>query len=370
MKKIITTVGTSIFTNIFKENQNSSVKEHYKYLEDTSSDEWETEHNTIKELRTSVINEWGKNKKDDSAEIKSILAITNELQEDVEVYLLATDTVLSVLACKLVKEWFNRYSESEYAINIQFNEKHDVMSKLQVNDKDSFNKEGLVNLINRLYSICDNYFTDTVLNITGGYKAVIPYMTIFGQVNQVPVKYIFEDTDTLIEIPLLPLTLDNSLFDKYYMEFSLLEQEILNQKDYYQFAAEAVSCLEIDASGEILYNPLGSMLWETYKSNYFFFCASDEVWNEIQTQEDIKRILRTKFYTVEGRQNKTEKKQSHYVYDDGDNNNRIYYFEVDNQVYIYKTFENEAKAKAFIETSLNKNYEKKKSELRKIEIHT
>ncbi|MDY6991414.1 MAG: hypothetical protein SVR94_02245, partial [Pseudomonadota bacterium] len=220
----------------------------------------------------------------------------------------------------------------------------------------------------RFNVICENYFDNAVINITGGYKAMIPYLTILGQVNKVPVRYIFEDTDTLIEIPLLPLTIDNSLFEKYEREFYLIEEETsLNKQNHYQFVEEAASCLEIDDTGVTL-NSLGLVLWDKYKSRYFFFYASDDVWKEIQSQEDIKRILKTKFGDKDSRQNKTEIKGEHFVYDDGDNNNRIYYFDEQGTVYIYKTFQSEERAKAVINTSLDRNTEVKKAKLRKIEL--
>jgi putative CRISPR-associated protein (TIGR02619 family) len=380
MKKIITTVGTSIFTNYMKPEIQDSYDDYEKINVQFEKLESEPAQNysestvkiSMRYLKKTISDEWFKRDNEPntkaSAEIKSILAIAKDVTEDVEVYLLATDTVLSVLACELVKEWFSEY-KSAYAIDIQFNKTLDVISKLQVLDKVSFEKEGLVNLISRFYVICENYFDNVILNITGGYKAIIPYITILGQVNKVPVKYIFEDTDTLIEIPLLPLTIDKGIFEKYQDAFFKLEENsFLKKQDCHHFATEVESCLEIDSDGNVSFNSLGLMLWEKYKSGFFFFYTSDEVWTDIQNQPDIQRILKTKFHIFEARQNKTEKKQDHYVYDDGDNNNRIYYFEVDGSIYIYKTFESESKAKAFINTPFEKTSEIDKAKLRKIEI--
>lgn len=339
--KIITTVGTSIFTN---KKENKAVRTAYKEIpENESADGWEeqSEAGNIKKLATATKHAW-ENNEDDSAEIKSILAIARELKEDVEVYLLATDTLLSRLACELVGEWFAKnYVEKEPAIDIKFNAQQDVIKGLQVENAPSFEKEGLVNLITRFYQLCGDYFGNVVINITGGYKAVIPYLTILGQVNKVPVKYIFEETDTLIEIPLLPLTIDNFLFEKYGKEFCLIETETsLRKQDHYRFVEDAASCLDVDVAGEATLNSLGFMLWEKYKSKYFFFYASDEVMTDIKNQPMIKKVISETFcekplrdfhIVCEGT-HKTVFKQNHNV-------QRIYYFEDGNRVFIYKTFE-------------------------------
>ena len=70
---------------------------------------------------------------------------------------------------------------------------------------------------------------------------------------------------------------------------------------------------------------------------------------EIQKLKNIQNILKTKLssnYT-----NKTEQKNNHFVYDDGNNQNRIFYFEVDKKFYIYKVFENHDRYEEY----LNKN---------------
>ena len=84
-------------------------------------------------------------------------------------------------------------------------------------------------------------------------------------------------TNTFIEIPLLPLTIDKGIFKKYQEEFLKLETDFLNKKDYHHFATEAESCLEIDSDGNVLVNSLGLILWEKYKSEFFFFYQFHEL---------------------------------------------------------------------------------------------
>jgi hypothetical protein len=62
---------------------------------------------------------------------------------------------------------------------------------------------------------------DTIIfNITGGYKSIIPYITIFAQLYKRPVYYIFEESDDCLKIPQLPIQFDWGLVDLYYPFFS------------------------------------------------------------------------------------------------------------------------------------------------------
>lgn len=91
--------------------------------------------------------------------------------------------------------------------------------------------------------------------------------------------------------------------------------------------------------------------WITqYETRYFLFYAPETVWQEIQQQPDIIRILQEKFSKEGIRKIKTQKKSQHRVYDDGKNDNRVFYFEKDNKLYIYKTFDDHDKYKRFLDS--------------------
>ncbi|MBF0453130.1 MAG: hypothetical protein HQK75_20685 [Candidatus Magnetomorum sp.] len=47
---------------------------------------------------------------------------------------------------------------------------------------------------------------------TGGYKALIPYLTIAGIIYKKPVYYIYEDSEVLLELPPPPLSVDITTF--------------------------------------------------------------------------------------------------------------------------------------------------------------
>ncbi len=399
MIQIVSTVGTSLFTNYMRKDvkngfdiANKRYKEIAKEIEDLllkPASKYDENNRKIKNIKEIIKTNWftgihrAENKQWEfeenalnthaSAEIKSLLALSQQdryKNKDLAVYLIATDTILSRLAAELIKEWFDKYNgKNKPEITVNFNPERDICKSLQVTDSELFEREGIPNLINLCDRIVAGNFTNVIINITGGYKATLPYLTIYGQVNNIPLYYIFEDTDSLIHIPQAPIDIKWSLFEKYWDKFALLDNgEIGKTTDFtFEFLDEAKGCLEI-SDNDVVLNPLGWILWSKYKSNYFLFMAPDDVYSEIQNQKDIQRIIRGKFSNDFHRKSKTEIKQDHYVFDDGNNNNRIYYFEEGGLIYIYKTFENEEKAKKYIDEKFDKNEIIRSSKTRKVEV--
>lgn len=234
MKKIVTTVGTSIFTNLI----DTEIREKFNQLKDKPYSEWnsckeeiegKTEISQRKGLRTLVETEI-KNKENASAEITSIRKIIDEIgKSEFEVYLLATDTVLGVLACELIKEWF-----TELPINIIFDRNDEqnspIIPKLRVDEKENY-EQGIMNLIKKLDSL--NLTSNDILNITGGYKAIIPIMTIYAQIKQIPLYYIYNEQNTdaqneLVSIGAFPIQFDAIFAESYYpyiQDTKLLKKE-------------------------------------------------------------------------------------------------------------------------------------------------
>ncbi|SMC09198.1 hypothetical protein [Nitratiruptor tergarcus] len=346
--KIVTTVGTSLVTNIINplRNKCNLIQSEKEALENFSKlfkkdyrekESFSKEFNALKDFIKENITFDEKT----SAEIKSLIAIQkNEKFKNfsIDIELIATDSILSPLCSEILKELIEK--NSNYRVN--FDEKN-IIKDLQVADYKRY-KKGLINLLNRLNQIGSNgeYFGDMVLNVTGGFKGVIPYMTIFGQVNKIPIFYIFEFTDALIEIPQIPISIDEKLFDKYWKEFCIIDANLLLNKSElnYQYLKKCKNLLEIEEDIVAL-NPLGKILWDKYKRENFIFYTTDDIYNEIKKQPHIIDILKNKFQW--NYQNKTELKNGHYVYDNGDNPYRIFYFVNDNNFYIYKTFEDHDK---------------------------
>lgn len=353
MKKVITMVGTSIFNNYFA-NEKNKIFSYYEHLKEKRADCKQSEKARIERIKT-VIKNWS-NKMTDieiaSAEIKSLIKIKKELNEDLEVYLLCSDTILSFVAGEIIKEIIeSKFSESFSVKEIK------VIQKLQIWDEKEFNK-GMANLINEIYDIADNYWENVIINITGGYKATIPYLTILAQLNKCPLYYIFENTDTLIKIPNIPLSTEWFNFDEIEPYEDILEslsKGIDNIGDYNRliksdfYKKYSFLIWEEEPFAEL--NPIGQIIYKKYKENIFEFYTFDEVISKIENDKTLEKHFKIHFSNTENRLNKTEKKKGHFVYDAGDNQIRIFYRESENKIYVYKVFTSHDKYEQYLNTT-------------------
>lgn len=232
-KILITTVGTSLFENFFL-SYKGNLKDIYDDLcinEEVQccSEAWQDNAEDIKLLRKAVLAwalaEWTEKKNEISAEIKSIKKIYEHFHKmnlDIRTNLLSTDSALSRLASEIIRDLFITKED----IPIYFDsEKGDLIRDLQVYDKQRFKEVGLTNLVKRIGDVCEQKYSSLIINITGGYKALIPYLTIIGQVYDVPIFYIFERTDELISIPQAPFDFDFSYIEENYVAFESIKPD-------------------------------------------------------------------------------------------------------------------------------------------------
>ncbi|HOA84203.1 MAG TPA: putative CRISPR-associated protein [Thermodesulfovibrio thiophilus] len=346
MKKIITMVGTSIFDNYFEYSSDKTFKNHFEALKDRQSKDYSNELGKIEGIKKKT-SFWLKETdvKNASAEIKSLIKLKENLQDDFEVYLFSSDTILGRLAGEILEEGLKKLSEFEDGrITL------DIIGDLQVKDSKKF-MNGMRNLIEKTFKITNGYWDNTVINITGGYKATIPYLTILAQLNGCPIYYIFEDQDALIKIPSLPLSTEVINCEDLRNNKDIiakLQKGIDNEKDYNEliysdfYRKYGVMVWEdyVNNSPIAELNPLGKILWETCKNKLFEFYTNSQSKQKINNSQWIQEVISKKFWREEIRNNKTEYKNGHQVYDDGDNPVRIFYFVKEGQVYIYNVFDN------------------------------
>ncbi|NLX87350.1 MAG: hypothetical protein GXY97_09435 [Clostridiales bacterium] len=291
MKKLITLVGTSLFRNYLEENKD--IKRYWELIKDGKDRDrtkkaWEEFKGDIERIRKPVL-EWARNNFNASAEIKSILSIQNEVKDDLEVYLLATDTLDSILACQVIKEVIDGYKSKENAINVVSIK---AIEGLQVFDRVKLEREGLTNLVDEIYKLFEYYSPDeenVLLNITGGYKCIIPYLTILAQINRAPLFYINDETEELIKIPQAPLDIDWGMFEKYKNQILLLEKGV--NKSWVEFKRESgigedfKACIDEIEDGIMLSN-LGRMFMKRYEN---FFVVKIPVGSKYYGEEDTKK---------------------------------------------------------------------------------
>lgn len=219
MKTIITTVGTSLFTNF--NDKNKAFIEEYENIEKLPHSYWDVQLELINRIRNcdEFIVWISKNLPLSCAEISSVIKISEEVDDDLNVCLLATDTVLSRLAAEIIKAQVVRSSNGKN-ISIIFDHSSDVINGLQINDPTEFETIGLQNLVSRFDKIQTESITSNqplLLNITGGFKGLIPYFTLLGQINAIPIKYLFEESKKLITIPQLPIDIDWDIMERFFV---------------------------------------------------------------------------------------------------------------------------------------------------------
>jgi len=291
MKKIITPVGTSLFENYIESGRaDTNFKTVYMGFKNNKkrADELDKEQNRAKKIKEVFNKEYFRdNNINASAEIKSLIKIKKEKlkelkEDDLKIYLLYSDTALGRLAAEIIKDFLPQYDEFKDAKIIEIRE----IKNLQIwNEKDF--KKGLINLILTINDIAGGNYQNLIINITGGYKATIPYLTILAQVNRLPIYYIFEDTEDLIEIPYIPIDINYSIFEKHKDLFKKLEKENITKipKGISEEERKDIVSLLEEAQPYYSLNPLGIILWEKYKRNNEVFYISELVGNYIKDKQ-------------------------------------------------------------------------------------
>ncbi|MDZ7879501.1 MAG: hypothetical protein U5L45_17625 [Saprospiraceae bacterium] len=294
--KVITTIGISIFSNYWKKDSIDELDNKYQSITDlfdrldksTSSaadfnvSKWKSPIRNIKERIEKIWLPFAKEKA--SAEIQTLYKIAEEEKQDLDVILLATDTVLSVVACELIKEWFDKdpsVKNTNFKIKCLFygdiNAPDTTIVKgLQVSDADAFETVGFQNLLTVINKFKEK--DNTILNISGGYKAIIPYLTLFAQLEDIPLKYTYEDSEALITVGNLPFSFDFSCFTDEYIAFEKIKPDVKthnlpskrdfvdNLSDNKEFEELKSKFLIEEKNDKIQLSLLGKMLYEKYES--------------------------------------------------------------------------------------------------------
>ncbi len=260
MLKVITTVGTSIFENCQKSDNDYQIN--WNYIDKPLS-EWDERRNRREKEKVKA---WIGNVVDRSkisAEIKSILKLKEDNNE-LDVYLLATDTIASRLAAEIIKEFLEKDD-----FRVYFDPSYDVIKDLQIKDLERFEK-GKNNLIDRISELIDGFVEDkeddkrrkfirenVVFNITGGYKGIIPILTILAQLYEIRLFYVFEDSNDAIKIPRIPINFDPFLTEALYVDIYLKKQDpgykFKNNKDKLKEFGFIDKNSDITALGKLFY---------------------------------------------------------------------------------------------------------------------
>lgn len=227
MKKIvITTVGTSLIDNLKVKVDKSlyTTSDKAANVADVKTE--------FEKTMTLLFNEKSETDNTICAELQTIAKI-RKTYADVEMYLICTDTILSPICANFIQQRLGDSAKEPI-----------IIKGLVVDGKEAsktFEEEGFPNLIREIKEIEKQASEDNrpILNISGGYKALIPVLTIMGQLYNMELNYIYEDAEDLLRISKLPVNFDWTLVSYFgiYLtskkhetrKLNSNEQELLNE---------------------------------------------------------------------------------------------------------------------------------------------
>jgi putative CRISPR-associated protein (TIGR02619 family) len=144
---------------------------------------------------------------------------------------------------------------------------------LQVDDSSRFRNEGIANLFRIVEEIFLPYLgvrpSPVILNVTGGYKSVVPYLTLYGLMRNLPVVYLFERSDSLLTLPPAPVTFDLDLLSRARVAIEALRRrEVMKIDDFLALIpgveygnCEYFATLVEEVDGVICMSAFGEMLF-------------------------------------------------------------------------------------------------------------
>ena len=153
-----------------------------------------------------------KDRADASAELNALHRL--KIAPDDEVVLFVTDTADGHCCAEAVRDVLTGRS---FGLDLQ-NVVIERIPGLQVRDAHLLRTDGLVNLTRRLIGYLDDpqrrFSGGCLLCPNGGFKGVVPFVTLLGMIYRAPVVYVFEFAEELIRLPPLPLGFSTDLFER------------------------------------------------------------------------------------------------------------------------------------------------------------
>lgn len=161
-----------------------------------------------------------------SAEIKAIE--TYHLKANDKIILVSSRTTAAFFCAKALQPYFSAVCSTKISIA---DSDIKIVMDLRAPDDENFQTRGLPNFLNVIVELIKKYQSDyeIVLNPTGGYKSLFPFMMITGIIYSAEVIYIYQKSNSLVKIPPLPLHVSIP-------EWTQLESliEVLSDKEDYE----------------------------------------------------------------------------------------------------------------------------------------
>lgn len=273
MLRIITTVGLSLFSNLDNE-YDECIRGILSSLKKEIGDAWERyggnyaegsdfEIPSIRAFFAKIGFRSYFSDAECSAETATLERIIKEIgcEDDYEVYLLCTDTVLSLLAAELLAT-YNPLLRGKTKVLKGDGDVEEVIEGKMINGLSIYNAkrfktEGLKNLVAEIRRIWKTRFDGEsgkhriILNASGGYKGVLPFLTLISQLYEFPIYYKYQDdeddiTQELIKIDPIPFGFDWGLIYEVapYLDQDWIDSAVKKQHDTSDFEWRVLSELK------------------------------------------------------------------------------------------------------------------------------
>lgn len=152
-----------------------------------------------------------------SAEIYSLVRMGLTGRD--RVLLLASDTDDGEACARAVELYLDQYWP-DAAVEVK------RIAGLQVDNPGAFRRQGVVEYCRCCLKAVNDFGADNVvLNPTGGFKALVAYTVLVGMLKRVPCRYIFEQSEALLDLPPLPVEFQRSTFESYRPLFEQMERD-------------------------------------------------------------------------------------------------------------------------------------------------
>ncbi len=200
---IITTVGTSLLTNMKKQGTSGSMD--------------------------SLVGLCEKHPYSASAETNSLSRIAEKRggfragMRNSIIYLVHSGIKGADVCARVIRDWLDDQSVKAELVKVD---------GLDPEKADVFQKTGLMNFIDSVCDIVEDHGTNALINATGGFKAQISMATVLGVLYKIPIYYMFEGFDDVVEMPQLPITFDAELMKRSYESIRELLEGIGKRQTY------------------------------------------------------------------------------------------------------------------------------------------
>ncbi|MBI4687429.1 MAG: putative CRISPR-associated protein [Nitrospirae bacterium] len=144
---------------------------------------------------------------------------------------------------------------------------------LQTDDRKQFDTVGIPTLTDVIINEVENnrYTFNIVLNATAGFKATIPYITFIGMIFHLPIRYIFERSESIIELPPMPLEFDIERLKQLEPVIDKIFSDYISTNDFMQITGFSYEDLRLAAQdilleedGLVTLRSTGRILYQRY----------------------------------------------------------------------------------------------------------